>query len=399
MQLDNDEAPIGPELAPKRKRRRRVLMRKRERELRLWHMRFGHLYGLEHTIRLRGVIGLPTDYHSLTCIDDFCVWCLHGKQKEDDHGRIIRTKRKVGDLWHVDITHHKVESLGKRKYTMCLVEHETGVDDPQFLRKKSDAGQAVREVIRRYQTITGNTVKFIQANGAKEFIAPGSDLQLWCMKKGITVRYSTRETPQENGVAENSHIRRGMTANTMRISAKLSGTFWAESERLAAIVDSYVIKATGVTTPYEQKYGVKLNIELIKPFGCHAFAYRPKKIRKKSGNPSRTRPCLYMGPAIDQAGYRCYDPFERVIFQQSSVLFDEYSFGIPELRARNKGHKQFMDFKYDKCDVLNEENNDDVYYDSDEKERETGERDEPSVRRPERILSKEAEKEEEVDDR
>ncbi len=63
------------------------------------------------------------------------------------------------------------------------------------------------------------------------------------------------------------------------------------------------------------------------------------------------RPCIYLGPAIDAAGFRLYDPFSKQIFQQSNVLFDEYSFGIPELAARNKGHKKYMECWFDEDDI------------------------------------------------
>ena len=117
---------------------------------------------------------------------------LHGKQKQDDHGRIKRTPRKVGDLWHIDITYHKVQSLGKRKYTLCLVENKTKVDDPQFLRSKSDTGQAVKDAINKYQRQSGKKIKIIHADGAKEFIADGSQLKKWCRERNNSTLFVQR---------------------------------------------------------------------------------------------------------------------------------------------------------------------------------------------------------------
>jgi hypothetical protein len=148
MQIFNSPRLEPPKENPKQKRRHRVLMRKQEHELRLWHMRYGHIEGLRRMIQRRAVTGLPSSYHELFCQDDFCVYCLHGKQKKDDHGPINRTERVLGELWHVDLTHHNTESIGGKKiYTMAIIEHKSKVDMPEFLRKKSDAGEALKKVI------------------------------------------------------------------------------------------------------------------------------------------------------------------------------------------------------------------------------------------------------------
>ena len=349
---ESDSEPPLPEptpIPPKRKKRRRVLMRKWERELRLWHLCYGHIAGLKQTIDARAVTGLPTDYHSLFCQDDFCVMCLHGKQKLDDHGPIIRTPREIGELFHVDITYHSTESVaGKKKYTLCQIEHKSRVDFPSFLRKKSDTGEELKKTILRFEQQTGKPVKIIQCDGALEFIAPGSVMRAWCVGRGMIVRNSSTNVQEENGIAEAGNLRRGTAATMMRIGARLSSQFECEAERLAAILYSHIVKASksgksmGISG-YEMIWNKKPDCELIHPFGCHGYAWRSKRTRKRSGNPSKTRPCLYMGPAIDAAGYRCYDPFSKKMFQQSSVLFDEYLFGIPELVKKNKGHKKFME--------------------------------------------------------
>ena len=338
---------------PKRKRRRRVLMRKRERELRLWHMRYGHIEGLWRMIQKQAVTGLPSNYHELFCQDDFCVHCLHGKQKKDDHGPITRTEREIGELFHVDLTHHDTESLGRKRYSMCMVEHKSKVDFCDFLRKKSDAGEALKKMILKFERQTGKSVKIIQCDGALEFIAEGSVMKKWCVDRGMTVRNSSPDVQEENGIAEARNDRRATCATTMRIARQLSEQFYAESERLACILYSHVPKKDEAISGYEMIWNKKPDCELIHPFACHAYAWRSRKKRKKTKNPSKTRPCLYMGPAIDAAGYRLYDPFAKKIFQQANVLFDEYSFGIPELAKRNRGHKKFMECRFDPTDVYN----------------------------------------------
>jgi hypothetical protein len=395
---------FGPVEQPRRKRRRRVLMRKRECELKLWHMRFGHLKGVERTIKKRGCKGLPDNFNLLAAEDDFCVSCLHGKQKKDDHGLSHRTPRVVGELFHVDMTIHDQESLGRSKYTLCCVEHKSKVDLPNFLHKKSEAGKYLNETILLFERQTERRVKIIQCDGALEFIAKGSDMYSWCAGRGMLVRNSSPDIQEENGIAELGNQRRGNTANTMRIAAQLPKSFRCEAERLAAIVDSYIIKSNEVITGHEILYGTKPDIDKIKPFGCHAYAWRSRRVRKKTKNPSKTRPCLYMGPAINAAGYRLYDPFAKKMIQQSNVLFDEYAFGIPYLAQRNSGHKKYMECRFDETDVLGDEDewsDEASSSDEDESQRETLDSEDEVQPQRERAVSqesKESDKEEEQRD-
>ena len=81
--------------------------------------------------------------------------------------------------------------------------------------------------------------------------------------------------------------------------------------------------------PFQKLYGCKPNIELIHPFGCHAFAHISQKNRTKLM--LKAHPVIYLGLSEKINGYILYDPVKKTIFESSSVIFDEYVFGVLNL--------------------------------------------------------------------
>ena len=83
-------------------------------------------------------------------------------------------------------------------------------------------------------------------------------------------------------------------------------------------------------SPYEKLYGVKPSMDLIHVFGCHAFAHVSVDSQLKTD--AKSRATINLGTAKNLNGFLLYDPIMRNTFQCSSVLFDEYAFGISELK-------------------------------------------------------------------
>ena len=78
--------------------------------------------------------------------------------------------------------------------------------------------------------------------------------------------------------------------------------------------------------------GQKPLLSDIHAFGCLAYAWIPKPIRKKfqdrygTSISLRARPCIYLGP--ENNAHRLIDPTTNTMFQASTVLFNEKQFGI-----------------------------------------------------------------------
>ena len=85
-------------------------------------------------------------------------------------------------------------------------------------------------------------------------------------------------------------------------------------------------------SPFQKLYGCKPNIELICPFGCHAFAHISQKNKTKLM--PKAHPVIYLGPSEKINGFILYDPVKKTIFESSSVVFDKYVFGVLNLLKR-----------------------------------------------------------------
>ena len=91
-----------------------------------------------------------------------------------------------------------------------------------------------------------------------------------------------------------------------------------------------VVKQGQEILPYEKLYGVKPSMDLICVFEYHVFTHISVDSWSKTDAKSRAT----IGSAENLNGFLLYDPIIRNTFQCSSVLFDEYAFGIPELKEQ-----------------------------------------------------------------
>ena len=136
--------------------------------------------------------------------------------------------------------------------------------------------------------------------------------------------------------------------------------FWDYAEKLASVVSSYIVKEGEEISLFQKLYGHKSNIKLICPFGCHAFAHIPQMNRTKLM--PKACPVIYLGPSEKINGYILYDHVKKTIFESSSVVFDEYVFGVSNLlKLIDRGNiphyfdtylnEKFIDFsKLSDCD-------------------------------------------------
>ena len=75
----------------------------------------------------------------------------------------------------------------------------------KFLKKKSDAGEVLINLIAKLQKQLNIKVKIIQCDGAQEFVGFATKIGQYCTEKGIHIRFSNRNDSAENGVAEHTN--------------------------------------------------------------------------------------------------------------------------------------------------------------------------------------------------
>ena len=312
-----------------------------------WHKRFGHLSSMENTIKASAAYGIPKDMSLLKKpTGDSCIDCIKGKQKRKQHASTeakTKPKRvfKPGEKIHIDTKKFEVPGIGNYTHWMTIVDEASGAEIGCPTR-----GRTAIEIMdimdrkRKWLKIkTGNELKEIQCDGAKEFVEGIANDKNWA---GVTISSSSPHSPEENGRAERMNQTRSNTSITLLSQSRLGKRFWPYSERMAATHINYTVPDKEEKTRWELLTGEKPDYANIHPFGCHAFCHVPKENRKALD--PKSRPGLYLGESEKKSGVLVWDPKTQRVFESNSTLYDYKRFGAQELLARFDGKSPIPEY-------------------------------------------------------
>ena len=202
----------------------------------LWHRRFGHL-GHEASKNVingsyaTGVIKPPTPYP----LTSRCIPCLIEKSPQTPYQNNAKRASKTGDLVHID-TCGPFPTLTPKKeaYFTIFLDDASNFGVTTLLSNKNGAFQAWKKVEASWELISGNHIKAVRLDGAKEFTqGPLSDHLLNC---GITMQVTAPYAHAQAGKAERyvRTIEDGI--QTLLADAKLPPFFWGD----AALTTQYL---------------------------------------------------------------------------------------------------------------------------------------------------------------
>ena len=146
-----------------------------------------------------------------------------------------------------------VTSLGGSKYVMICVDDFSRFQIVRFLKKKSDAVAALRNIIAEYITPAGLKIGSIQTDEGGEF---EGEFQQVLDSHGITHEFTPSDTPQHNGVAERALglLREKSIAMLQEVTVAASDRLWAEPLNYACDISNMCVTSSleGGTSPYEK---------------------------------------------------------------------------------------------------------------------------------------------------
>ena len=123
----------------------------------IWHHCFAHL-GINNVICCASMVE-GMDITGLSVSHCPCKVCVEGKATTKMHQEpVIHHSKKDGDLVHVDIGGGgKISpALGtSTRYWISLIDNSSGWGDVWFIKFKSDAFQALKEMIREFEKNVG----------------------------------------------------------------------------------------------------------------------------------------------------------------------------------------------------------------------------------------------------
>jgi transposase InsO family protein len=261
-----------------------------------WHARFGRA----STTGIKTILSGMQIEGSLTC-----DVCLKGKMvKSPFHGNFTPTSASL-EVVHRDLVGPiSPTTNGGCRYFLTLVDQHTGFIHIALLREMSEATAKIVKYKKLYEKQTGNSIKKLVTNGGGEFC--NKVLSGILANEGIQHNVAPPYTPQHNGLAEQANRTIIEMTRCMMFQRNLAPEWWGEAA-ITAVATTNALPSLSKSKASPCQLFLKLTPcpEFFKPFGCKAWALKPKFKREKKFNAISWDGTL-MGYANDYSRYRIY---------------------------------------------------------------------------------------------
>ncbi|KAJ0913753.1 putative RNA-directed DNA polymerase [Helianthus annuus] len=246
-----------------------------EKESISWHRRMGHIHlrKMNHLVKNNLVNGVPVrSFH----LQDICVSCQKGKQTRKSHPlKKINTVSMPLERLHMDLfgpMKHKT-TFGDA-YCLVVTDDYSRFSWVSFMAHKSQTPGILKDLLTMLENLYSLKVKRIRSDNGTEF--KNQVMDEFCTSKGILHEYSSRYTPQQNGVAERKNRTIIETARTMLVESELPIQFWGEAVSAACYTLNRVltVKRHGKTC-FELLQKRKPDLSYLEPFGAPCTMIEP----------------------------------------------------------------------------------------------------------------------------
>ena len=288
----------------------------------IWHRRFGHL-GHEASRNVlngnyvTGITKPSTPYPT----SPRCIPCLIGKSPQTPFPHNAKRASSVCELIHID-TCGPFPTLTPRKeaYFVIFLDDKSNYGVTSLLQTKNGAFPAWKRVEAAWELTSGNRVKTVRLDGAKEFVQ--GPMLTHLQSRGISMQVTAPYAHAQAGKAERfvRTIEDGIQA--LLADAKLPPSFWGD----AALTTQYLRNRLPTstlppdTTPYEIMHGSKPDLSHLRVWGCQCFPSIPPELRTKGG--PRRYEAIFVGYEDNRIGWRVRDMAGRYHFSRD-VVFNE----------------------------------------------------------------------------
>ena len=133
--------------------------------------------------------------------DNLCEGCILGKQHRENFpsGKSIREKAPL-EIVHSDLCGPmQTPSLAGNKYVLTFIDDYTRKTWVYFLNQKSEVFKKFRHFKMLVEKQSGHYIKVLRTDRGGEYIS--KEFLCFCKENGIQKQFTTRYTPQQNGVA------------------------------------------------------------------------------------------------------------------------------------------------------------------------------------------------------
>src|SRR6185369_8117389 len=286
----------------------------------LWHQQLGHYNydGIKQMLKDNLVVGLTMN--SKTKPDPICEPCLAGKMSANPFPSSDRQSNRLLQLIHSDVKHVGIPSHSGYKYWVTFITDKGRFKCVIPLKLKSDTFAAFKQYKAWAENQTGEKIGALQCDGDGEYI--GNEFRHFLTEFGIELCMSTRNHPQQNGVAERANRILGDAVVAMLTESGLSKKFWCEAVAAYVHVWNRVpTLAVPNTTPFEVWYRKKPDVRHLRVWGCVAYVHIQRDKQDKLG--SHMEKCIFIGYPDGIKGWKFYNPTTHKVVISKRADFDE----------------------------------------------------------------------------
>jgi transposase InsO family protein len=232
-----------------------------------WHVRLGHA----SLARIKTAVNDPSLNGVITCDA-----CLAGKMTRAPFSSHFTPTTEALEVVHGDLVGPITPATnGGCHYFLTLVNQHTGYIHISLLKERYSAVAEFVKFKNKFEKQTDRKLEKLITDGGGEFCNKelGELLEL----EGIQHNFSPPYTPQHNRMAERANQTIIEMTRCMMLQSNMAPEWWGEAVIFAAATTNALPSlAKSRASPFELMLKVKPRMEFFRPFGCRAWALKPK---------------------------------------------------------------------------------------------------------------------------
>ena len=297
----------------------------------LWHRRCCHHNLVDITKMHKEGLVTGMTFSSSEKPDIVCEPCLAGKMHSNPFPSSSSRALKPLELVHMDLHGPLPPTREGYRYWLTFIDDASSHRAALRLKRKSDTFEG----FKTYKSFAENQlqakIKELQDDKGGEFMS--NAFLKFTDECGIHRRHTTRNRPQQNGVAERANRTMGEDISAMLYEAQLPPSLWGEA--LNAQIHIWNLLPTSTLkgmTPHEAWFKRKPDVSHLRVWGCLAYVFIQKD-KRKSLQPHMEK-CVFMGYPSGYKGWLFYNPNTQKYIISERAEFDERIFpGLSKYKA------------------------------------------------------------------
>lgn len=254
----------------------------------------------------------------------FCDACAFAKSHKHPFKAKSPKMRYFLDELHTDIIGPvSIESYHRNRYAMLCMEIESRRTWVCFLRRKSQAIERLKALVKRIETAKGSVPLCILSDGGE---LDSQEMRDFCDEKGILFQMTSANASNQNPFIERKNRSVEEAAEALIHQSGVPRFFWEQAVEYAVyILNRTAHKGLAWGTPMERYDGHKGNSHhnYLRVFGCTGWAF--ESVHTKLTGRKATKG-VFLGVSSRKKGYLFYNPVTQKMFTSVHVIFNEGEF-------------------------------------------------------------------------